>query len=163
MTGTGSTESDRGEFYETKTSHRALELRPDYVTAANGLRSYLSVGASRLLNELIGRARHEYISPYDLAIAFTGIEDHACALDHLMQAFSKRVMRIVIMGAPEFDGGIRGIAAPQIERYRRRDGPETVQFSSYDLYRTTLSSPGPRSLERSQLPSGQRWEGQRPR
>ena len=38
------------------------------------MRSYLSVGALRLLNELIGRARYEYISPYDLAVAFTGIK-----------------------------------------------------------------------------------------
>ena len=61
-------------------------------------------GALSLLNELIDRARHEYISPYDLAVAFTGIGDQACALDHLEQAFSERVMRIVMMGDPEFDG-----------------------------------------------------------
>jgi DNA-binding winged helix-turn-helix (wHTH) protein len=60
-------------------------------------------GALTLLHELIDRARHEYISPYDLAVAFTGIGDHACALDHLEQAFSERVMRIVMMGDPEFD------------------------------------------------------------
>ena len=33
-------------------------------------------GALTLLSELIERARHEYVSPYDLAIAFTGIGDH---------------------------------------------------------------------------------------
>ena len=58
-------------------------------------------------NELSDRARHEYVSPYDLAVAFTGIGDHACALDHLEQAFSERVMRIVMLGDPEFDG-LRG-------------------------------------------------------
>ena len=61
-------------------------------------------GALTLLNELSDRARHEYVSPYDLAVAFTGIGDHACALDHLEQAFSERVMRIVMIGDPEFDG-----------------------------------------------------------
>ena len=45
-------------------------------------------GASRILLELIERARHEYVSPYDLAIAFTGIGDSEWALDHLEQAFS---------------------------------------------------------------------------
>ena len=61
-------------------------------------------GALTLLSELIERARHEYVSPFDLAIAFTGIGDHECALDHLEQAFSERVMRIVMLGDPEFDG-----------------------------------------------------------
>ena len=45
-----------------------------------------------------------YISPSDLAIAFTGIGDHECALDHLERAFNERVMRIVMLGDPEFDG-----------------------------------------------------------
>jgi DNA-binding winged helix-turn-helix (wHTH) protein/Tfp pilus assembly protein PilF len=61
-------------------------------------------GALTLLSELIERARHEYVSPYDLAIAFTGIGDRECALDHLEQAFSERVMRVVMLGDPEFDG-----------------------------------------------------------
>jgi hypothetical protein len=34
-------------------------------------------GATRILSGLIKRARHEYVSPYDLAIAFVGIRDHA--------------------------------------------------------------------------------------
>lgn len=61
------------------------------------------VGAVRLLYELIERARHGYVSPYDLAIAFTGIGDHSSALDHLEQAFDQRVMRILMIGDPEFD------------------------------------------------------------
>ena len=64
-------------------------------------------GASRILLELTERARYEYVSPYDLAIAFTGIGDRDSALDHLEQAFSQRVMRIVMLGDPEFDG-LRG-------------------------------------------------------
>jgi DNA-binding winged helix-turn-helix (wHTH) protein len=61
-------------------------------------------GALTLLCKLIDRARHEYVSPYDLAVSFTGIGDHAGALDHLEQAASERVMRIVMLGDPEFDG-----------------------------------------------------------
>ena len=61
-------------------------------------------GAVRLLSELIERARRDYISPYDLAIAFMGVGDHESALDHLEQAFTERVMRIVGIGDPEFDG-----------------------------------------------------------
>jgi tetratricopeptide (TPR) repeat protein len=63
-----------------------------------------NAGALTLLSELTERARAEYVSPYDLAIAFTGIGDHGCALDHLEQAFSERVMRLIMLGDPEFDG-----------------------------------------------------------
>jgi tetratricopeptide (TPR) repeat protein len=62
-----------------------------------------SDGASRILSGLIERARHEYVSPYDLAIAFVGIRDHASALNQLELAFTQRVMRIVAIGDPEFD------------------------------------------------------------
>jgi DNA-binding winged helix-turn-helix (wHTH) protein/Flp pilus assembly protein TadD len=61
-------------------------------------------GALRVLSELTERARQEYVSPYDLAIAFTGVGDHDSALDHLEEAFRQRVMRIVTLGDPEFDG-----------------------------------------------------------
>jgi len=57
-----------------------------------------------LLSELIGRARDEYVSPYDFAITFMGIGDHGSTLDYLEQAFSERVMRIIMLGDPEFDG-----------------------------------------------------------
>ena len=60
-------------------------------------------GALGILSRLTERARREYVSPYDLAIAFTGIGDHESALDHLEQAFAQRVMRIVAIGDPEFD------------------------------------------------------------
>ena len=45
----------------------------------------------------------DYVSPYDLAVAFTGIGDHESALDLLEQAFNERVMRIVMLGDPELD------------------------------------------------------------
>lgn len=61
-------------------------------------------GAWTLLSDMIARARLEYVSPYDLAIAFTAIGDQGAALDSLEQAFEQRVMRIVMLGDPEFDG-----------------------------------------------------------
>jgi DNA-binding winged helix-turn-helix (wHTH) protein/Tfp pilus assembly protein PilF len=64
-------------------------------------------GARGLLSGLLERARREYVSPYDLAIAFTGIGEHESALDYLEQAFTQRVMRIVAIGDPEFDA-LRG-------------------------------------------------------
>jgi DNA-binding winged helix-turn-helix (wHTH) protein/Tfp pilus assembly protein PilF len=60
-------------------------------------------GAWRIVSELTEHARHEYVSPYDLAIAFMGIGDRESALDHLEEAFKQRVMRIVMLGDPEFD------------------------------------------------------------
>ncbi len=58
------------------------------------MRSYLSVGALRLLNELIGRARYEDISPYDLAVAFTGIKDQ--------KAVAARTIDVSIRAAPDY-------------------------------------------------------------
>ena len=60
-------------------------------------------GAMGLLSELIQRSQREYVSPYDLAVAFTGIGDNDSALDHLAQAFTQRVMRTASIGDPEFD------------------------------------------------------------
>jgi DNA-binding winged helix-turn-helix (wHTH) protein/Flp pilus assembly protein TadD len=71
-----------------------------YAQARAGNRS----GAMMLLSQLIERGRDEYVSAYDLAIAFTGIGDYPSALDHLEQAFTQRDMRIVNLGDPEFDG-----------------------------------------------------------
>lgn len=76
------------------------EAELSYARARAGDRA----GALRLLSELIERPRNDYVSPYDLAIAFAGIGDHDAALDHLELAFSQRVMRIVGLGDPEFDG-----------------------------------------------------------
>lgn len=60
-------------------------------------------GASRLLANLLERARHEHVCPCDLAIAFTGLGDRASALEQLEQAFEQRAMRIITLGDPEFD------------------------------------------------------------
>ena len=57
----------------------------------------------RLLSALVDRAQHDYVSPYDLAVAFSGIGDRASALDYLEQAVDQRVMRILGVGDPEFD------------------------------------------------------------
>ena len=77
-----------------------------------------------ILSELIERARHESVSPYDLAIASTGIRGNECALDHLEQAFSKRVMRIIMLGDPESDRlGAQPRYRHLIERLRLPSAP----------------------------------------
>jgi DNA-binding winged helix-turn-helix (wHTH) protein/Flp pilus assembly protein TadD len=60
-------------------------------------------GADRLAGVLYARSRHEYISPFDLAIACMGVGDFSGALDQLEQAFDQRVMRLAGLGDPEFD------------------------------------------------------------
>ena len=63
----------------------------------------IRAAAMRLLSALVDRAQHDYVSPYDLAVAFSGIGDRASALDYLEQAVEQRVMRILGVGDPEFD------------------------------------------------------------
>jgi DNA-binding winged helix-turn-helix (wHTH) protein/Flp pilus assembly protein TadD len=59
--------------------------------------------ATRLLSRLVDRAQHDYVSPYDLAVAFSGIGDRASALEYLERAVDQRVTRILGVGDPEFD------------------------------------------------------------
>jgi Tfp pilus assembly protein PilF len=59
--------------------------------------------ATRLLSGLVDRARHDYVSPYDLAVACSGIGDRGAAVDYLEQAVDQRVMRVLGVGDPEFD------------------------------------------------------------
>jgi len=61
-------------------------------------------GARAILNELTTLARTSYVSPYDLALCYAGLEDRSAALDHLEHAYRERVMRIIAIGDPEFDG-----------------------------------------------------------
>jgi DNA-binding winged helix-turn-helix (wHTH) protein/Flp pilus assembly protein TadD len=70
-----------------------------YVQGAAGNRAV----ADRLAAVLCERSRHEYVSPFDLAIAFMGVGDLSGALDQIDQAFEQRVMRLVGLGDPEFD------------------------------------------------------------
>lgn len=74
-------------------------------------------GALLILSTLIERARRTYVSPYDLAVGFMGIGDHASALECLEQAFDQRVMRILAFGDPEFDALRR---EPGYRRLRNR-------------------------------------------
>jgi TolB-like protein/DNA-binding winged helix-turn-helix (wHTH) protein/Tfp pilus assembly protein PilF len=60
--------------------------------------------AETILNELIMLAKSSYVSPYDLALCYAGLGYGGAALDHLEQAYTERVMRIVAIGDPELDG-----------------------------------------------------------
>jgi serine/threonine-protein kinase len=46
--------------------------------------------AEALLNELLDRSRHRYVPPYDLALAYIGLDDADTALGWLEQGFVQR-------------------------------------------------------------------------
>jgi len=60
-------------------------------------------GAEAILKELMDRARRSYISPFDLALCFAGLEDGNSALNYLEKAYQERVMRVISIGDPELD------------------------------------------------------------
>jgi tetratricopeptide (TPR) repeat protein len=59
--------------------------------------------AHEILNELLDRARLNYVSPYDIALCFAGIRNRTAALDYLQHAYRERVMRVISIGDPELD------------------------------------------------------------
>jgi hypothetical protein len=61
-------------------------------------------GAETILHELTRLAQSSYVSPYDLALCYAGLEHTHTALDYLERAYEERVMRIIAIGDPEFDG-----------------------------------------------------------
>ncbi len=71
-----------------------------FARARSGDRS----GAEAILADLTSLAEGAYISPYDLALCAAGLEDWGIALDHLERAYQDRVMRVISIGDPEFDG-----------------------------------------------------------
>jgi len=63
-----------------------------------------TAGAQAILAELSERARASYVSPYDFAVAHAGLGNTEAALRYLEHAYRDRVMRIISLGDPEFDG-----------------------------------------------------------
>jgi hypothetical protein len=61
-------------------------------------------GAETILADLTSHAEGAYVSPYDLSLCAAGLEDWDTALDHLERAYQDRVMRVISIGDPEFDG-----------------------------------------------------------
>ena len=60
-------------------------------------------GAEVILNELLDRAHSTYVSPFDIALCFAGLEENNAALNYLEQAYQERVMRVIAIGDPELD------------------------------------------------------------
>jgi TolB-like protein len=60
-------------------------------------------GAEAILNELVDRAHSTYVSPFDIALCFAGLEESNAALNYLEQAYQERVMRVIAIGDPELD------------------------------------------------------------
>ena len=71
-----------------------------YVFAVSGQRDK----ATRILNELKDQARLRYVSPYDMALIYTGLGDKDQALTWLQKACDDRVFRVIFLGVePLFD------------------------------------------------------------
>jgi TolB-like protein/Tfp pilus assembly protein PilF len=62
------------------------------------------LGAEAILREMTRLAQRSYVSPYDLALCCAGLQHTDAALDYLERAYRDRVMRIMAIGDPEFDG-----------------------------------------------------------
>jgi predicted Zn-dependent protease len=88
---TASTLANRGTMWQAELC---------FARARSGDRS----GAEAMRADLTLRAERAYVSPYDLALCAAGLEDNGAALDHLERAYQDRVMRIISIGDPEFDG-----------------------------------------------------------
>jgi TolB-like protein/Flp pilus assembly protein TadD len=92
------------ETASTLTSGRTMwQAELCFARAFSGDRS----GAETILVGLHSLAEHAYVSPYDLAVCAAGLQDFDAALEHLEQAYRGRVMRVISIGDPEFDG-LRG-------------------------------------------------------
>ena len=59
--------------------------------------------ALRIAKDLEALARTKYVSPLDIAIIHTGLDDRDTAFYWLEKAFDERVMRIQELADPEFD------------------------------------------------------------
>lgn len=59
-------------------------------------------GARRILADLVAQSQHTYVSPYDLAVIFSGLGDVQLAIDRLEQCAEERVARVTSLGDPEF-------------------------------------------------------------
>ena len=61
-------------------------------------------GAEKILRELMDGAPLQYVSAYDIAVCLAGLDNRKAALDHLEQAYEERLMRVIAIGDPEFEG-----------------------------------------------------------
>jgi hypothetical protein len=60
--------------------------------------------ALKILDELNGRSKHEYVSPYDVAIVHVGLGDKDRAIEQLNKAYDDRAGWIIYLNVePIFD------------------------------------------------------------
>ncbi len=89
---------------------QALTLDKDSLSALSGLGyAYGAAGkrpeALEVLDELRQRAGERYVSPYHLAVVFSGLGDLSQTLDHLERAAEERFNWLVFLWVePQFDG-----------------------------------------------------------
>ena len=89
---------------------QALNLDKDSLSALSGLGYAYGVAgkvsdAEGVLSELKRRSGERYVSPYHLAVVYSGLGDLPQTLDHLEQATEERFNWLVFLWVePQFDG-----------------------------------------------------------
>lgn len=108
--------------------NKAIELNgrlPAYVAIIGGIHAKFDekIEANKMLQELMTRAKTEYVAPHDIALLYVGLGDKEKALAWLEKAVSERDFSILsikaapawdsLRGDPRFDELLRRIGLPQ--------------------------------------------------
>lgn len=106
-------------------SHRYLaRLGRLYAVSGNRLE------AQKLLNQLLEMEKERYVSPYSLALVYSGLNDRARALDWLRKGLDQRAGRMVRL---QFDPRFSNLRSePEFERILRRINP-SVQAAVFSM------------------------------
>ena len=105
------------EIYEAKEMHEAAIAQGQKAIGLTGRTSsalallghaYAMSGrpgdASKILDELNGMSKREYVSPYDVAIVYVGLGDKERAMEQLNKAYDDRAGWIIFLNVePIFD------------------------------------------------------------
>jgi tetratricopeptide (TPR) repeat protein len=62
-----------------------------------------AVKARQVVNEMMELSRKKYISPYDIALVYTGLGEKDLALEWLEKAYQERTARLLELPDPAFD------------------------------------------------------------
>ncbi|HEX9003624.1 MAG TPA: tetratricopeptide repeat protein, partial [Blastocatellia bacterium] len=106
-------------------SHRYLaRLGRLYAVSGNRLE------AQKLLNQLLEMEKERYVSPYSLALVYSGLNDRERALDWLRKGLDQRAGRMVRL---QFDPRFSNLRSePEFERILRRINP-SVQAAVFSM------------------------------
>ncbi len=105
-----------GQAYLARADNpRAIDQLRQAVTLSGGSAAYnaalgyaYAVAGDRtealtVLREMMDQSRHRYVSPFDIAIVYTGLGDGPSAFEWLEKAYRERTMRLTELAMPIFD------------------------------------------------------------